>query len=87
MVIMTNKQRIENKLENINCSLGCYDSKIDKLSQKELKKVLDNLEFDTDVEVTLNRKKHIIEVFFIDNEVDLSVKSLNEYSSTYGNNK
>ena len=87
MVVMTNKQIIEQTLENKGCILGCYDSKIDKLSKKELKKVLDNLEFDTDIEVTLSRKKHVIEVFYVDNELDLSVKSLNEYANTYGNNK
>jgi hypothetical protein len=80
---MENKVAIKEKLISVGLTLGCYDTKIEKLSKKDMKKLIDNIEFgSTDVGVSNN--KLIVEVIYVDNEVDLSVATAAEYAKTYG---
>lgn len=82
---MKNKLAIQEKLMSIGFSLGIYDSEMDKLSKKELKKVLENMEYgDTDIVVMLDKKEYIVEVFYVENEVDFKVTSPKDYAKTYG---
>ena len=66
--------------------IGCYDEKMDNLNQTNLKKVLNDLEYDLDtrIEVFINRKKHIIEVCNVDNEVDFEVLTMSEFRNRNG---
>ena len=66
--------------------IGCYDKKMNDLTQTNLKKVLNELEYDLDtrVEVFINRKKHIIEICNVDNEVDFEVLTMSEFRSRNG---
>jgi hypothetical protein len=82
---MKNKLDIEKKLMSIGFSLGTYDSKIDKLSKEELVKILNNIEYgSTDIWVILDRNEYVVEIYHVDNEIDLKLISTNEYAKTYG---
>jgi hypothetical protein len=84
----TNKQRIEEKLRKEGFIIGCYDSNIDKLNYNNVKKILDNLCFGaTDVQVSLNRKKYIIEISDVDNEYDFKMTAKSTYLDRYGDDE
>lgn len=80
----TNKQRIEEKLRKEGFIIGCWDSNIDKLNYNNIKKVLDDIPFgSTDIQVSLNRKKYIIEISDVDNEYDFKMISKTSYLNKY----
>jgi hypothetical protein len=84
----TNKQRIEEKLNKEGFIIGCWDKQLDKLNYNNIKKVLDNLCFGaTDVQVSLNRKKYIIEISDVDNEYDFKMTAKNTYLDRYGDDE
>lgn len=66
--------------------IGCYDKKMNDLNQINLKKVLNELEYDLDTraEVFINRKKHIIEICNVDDEVDFEVLTMSELRNRNG---
>jgi hypothetical protein len=65
--------------------LGTYDSIIEKLSKEELVKILDNIEYgSTDIGVTIGKNEFVVEVFYVDNEVDFQMITTKEYAITYG---
>jgi hypothetical protein len=83
--MLKNKTLIIEKLLSLGLSLGCYDSKIDKLSKEELNKIIDNLEYgSTDVAVDINKEEYVVEIFHVDLEVDFNVITKKEYAKTYG---
>ena len=70
----TNKQRIEEKLNREGFIIGCWDKSIDKLNYNNIKKILDDIPFgSTDIQVSYNRKKYIIEISDVDNEYDFKM--------------
>lgn len=81
---MTNKQRIIKYISKLEYKLGCYDSDLDKLNVSNLKKVIDNIKYTTDTKVFINRKPYIVQIDEVDNEIDLSMLTLSEYKSRYG---
>ena len=80
----TNKEVLANKIAPL--VIGCYDKKMKDLNQTNLKKVLNELEYDLDtrVEVFINRKKHIIEICNVDDEVDFEVLTMSEFRNRNG---
>ena len=80
----TNREIIAEKI--MPFEIGCYDKKMDDLNQTNLKKVLNELEYylDTRIEVFINRKKHIIEVCNVDDEVDFEVLTMSEFRNRNG---
>ena len=80
----TNKERIEKRCAKHNFTIGCYDNKLDKLSNYSLRKVLENIQYSTDVRVSINRKPYIVEIDEVDGEIDFSVTALKEYESRFG---
>lgn len=80
----TNKQRIEEKLNKEGFIIGCWDKLIEKLNYNNIKKVLDDIPFgSTDIQVSLNRKKYIVEVSDVDNEYDFKMTEKNIYLDKY----
>lgn len=79
----TNREVIADKIAPL--VIGCYDKKMNDLNQNNLKKVLNELEYDdTRIEVFINRKKHIIEVCNVDDEVDFEVLTMSEFRGRNG---
>ena len=83
---MENKIKIQKEIEKHGYNLGCYDSEIEKLNPSNLKKILDVIKYgdSTDVPIFINRKKYIVEISIIDNEIDFQVLTLEEYEARYG---
>lgn len=81
-----NKEVVKKAVEKMGCKLACYTDKINELSKKELQKVLESVKFgdSTDIRVFIRRKKFVVELFRVDNEIDLILLSENEYISRYG---
>ncbi|PLS19058.1 hypothetical protein CVD28_01240 [Bacillus sp. M6-12] len=82
---MTNKAKIEEKLNELGLSMGGYNSELERLSKKELEKVLDNMEYgSTDIQVKIRQKEYVVEVYHVDNEVDFGMLTTEQYENRYG---
>lgn len=90
---LTNRALIEESICNLSNELsldedlviGCYANYIDKLDRTQIYKIIKNLTGDyTDVEVTLGRQRYIVEICYVDNEVDFSIMTKEEYIDRYG---
>lgn len=80
----TNKQRIEEKLSKEGFAIGCWDKNINKLNYNNIKKILDDIPFgSTDIQVSYNRKKYIVEVSDVDNEYDFKMTEKSVYLNKY----
>lgn len=100
---LTNKERIQKCIDVINKKetyttyiIGCWDNKMEKLSNYSLAKVLDKIKHgnDTgDVDLSINRKPYVLEYCVIEGEkegtteIDFSLISKEEYISRYGDER
>lgn len=86
---MKNKVRIENKLKGTEFTLGCFTRNMELLNTANLKKVVDvMLHGSTDVDVSINRKPFVVEIFHVDNnEIDFGIISKSEYINRYGDER
>lgn len=76
---------IKNKVEELGCSIGCYDNTIEKLDAANLHKVLYHIDEEyTDVDVKINDKDFVVEIATVGSEKDLQVLSKMEYINRYG---
>ena len=80
----TNKEIIIARLAELECTLGCWDEKINKLTKTQLAKIIDNLDYRTDTEVSLDRKKYVAEIDWVDDEIDITLLPKAEYIDRYG---
>lgn len=85
---MTNKERVNKFLKSKGYVIGCWDDKMEQMSLYSLSKML-KLVYDdsTDIIISINRKVHVVEVCFMDKEVDFSVFTKSEYIDRYGDEK
>ena len=79
-----NRTKIEKRCNKHNFRVGCYDTKLEQLSDYSLRKVLANIQYSTDTRVSLNRKPYIVEIDEVDGEIDFNILPLVEYESRYG---
>ena len=86
---MTNKLIIEQTANNHGYTIGCYDEKLELLKTAQLRKLLEYVEMGdyTDVDVAINRRKHVVELAFVDGDVDFSVLTKAEYIDRYGDER
>ena len=84
-----NEKKIAEALAEYGLVIGCYDKAMEELKYMALKKVLDIgiMNDHADIEVNINKKKHIVEVSTVDNEKDFTVYTKEEYIENYGDNK
>ena len=80
----SNKEIIINKIKSEGYILGIYDNTLNKLNKQNLKKVLDNIKYISDVKIFINRKPYIIEISEVDSEIDFNALTLTEYENRYG---
>lgn len=84
----TNKEIVIDKLKGTEFTLGGFNDKMELLNKNNLKKVTDNMGYgSTDVDVFINRKPFVVEIFHVDNEIDFGILSKDEYISRYGNER
>jgi hypothetical protein len=79
-----NKDKIIKRIEKEGYKLGTWDNTLNKLNTTNLKKVLDNIKYQSDTKININRKSYIVEMDEVDGEIDLNVLTLREYESRYG---
>lgn len=89
---MTNKERVQNKIKEIfqdEMKLAGYPDQMEKMNYNNLKLVLESLDLgdSTDVDVHINRKKYVVEIVYIDKEIDLILLTREEYISRYGDER
>lgn len=85
---MRNKKMIEELISKEGYVIGFWDSDIEKVSIKEMKKVLDlALDECSDIDVKIRGKLYVIEIHTIDNEKDFIMLSQSEYISRYGDER
>lgn len=88
---MTNKELVLKKIDSIDMGreikLGGWDSLIESLSKKELNKVLENIEYEADTDVSIKRKAYVVQIDIVEDEVDFNVITKTEYISRYGNER
>lgn len=84
-----NKEKIVQKIESINCKLGIYDAELDNLNKANIAKLLEGIECgsDTDVDININRKKYVVEIMYVDSEIDFVVRTKAEYIERYGSSR
>ena len=81
---MSRAKEILNVLESEGLLLGCYDPAIDKISDSEFSKILNNTSYQNDTKVIVNGKPFIVQIDRVDNEVDFDVRSLSWYEERFG---
>ena len=81
---MKNCEKIVKRVFKEGYMMGCYDRQLDKLNNQNLKKVLDNIKWRSDVKVFLNRKPYIVQLDEVNGEIDFNMITLAEYESSYG---
>jgi hypothetical protein len=79
-----NKDKIIKRIEKESYKLGTWDNTLNKLNTTNLKKVLDNIKYQSDTKININRKSYIVEMDEVDGEIDLNVLTLSEYERRYG---
>ena len=90
----TNKELIVERIENlvketgVKFSLGCWDKNIEKVSKKELKKVVNSIYGDsTDVDIYIRKKLYVLQISVVDYEIDFNLLTKEEYISCYGSER
>lgn len=84
----SNEDIVTAEVEKLGYELSSCDSLINKLSKKELSKVIDVLDQEyTDVDVIINKKEYVVEITTVDDEKDLNVITKLEYISRYSDER
>ena len=85
---MNNRERLIKTISQFGYSLSIYDHTIDKLSSRMINKITNSFMGDsTDIDVTLNRKPCVVEMSVVDNEVDITMLTKEQYINRYGNER
>ena len=81
-----NVEMIKKAVESAGYIIGCIDAKgFEGVTKPQMKKVLNVLgEEYTDIIISKNRRKHVVEVSTVDNEKDIHIYSKDEYINKYG---
>ena len=90
----TNKELIVERIEELSketgvkFALGCWDKNIEKISKKELKKVIDEITGDsTDVDIYIRKKLYVLQISVVDYEIDFNLLTKEEYINRYGDER
>ena len=82
---MTNKEKLIKAINGMGYELGCYHHAIESLAPNQLKKILEGVKYGSvDIKVSMKRKPHIVEISYVDNEIDFNIMTLSDYENQYG---
>lgn len=85
---MNNRERLIKAISQFGYSLSIYDHTIDKLSSRTINKIIKSFMGDsTDIDVTLNRKPCVVEMSVVDDEVDITMLTKEQYINRYGDER
>jgi hypothetical protein len=85
--IETNKQKVERVAKEDGKILGCWDEKINSLTDEELEKILQGVKDEVDTDVKLNGVDYVAEISYVDGEIDVTMITKSEYIGRYGNER
>ena len=77
------KEYIASVIEPHGLKIGCYHNGIDKLTKRQVDRVLQHLDTG-DVIVYIAKRRHVVEKAVVDNELDLSIQTTSDYEGQYG---
>lgn len=86
---MNNKQAIELILSARGYGevIGCWDVEMNKVTYRTMQRIAEIIGTDYSLKYTVKGKTYIFETATVGKEVDFMVMSLEEYRTTYGNDK
>lgn len=81
----SNKELVEDTLKKEGLVLGCWDRRIENLNSRNLSKILNEIPYWSATEVKVKRglKDYVVTIDFVDNEVDFTLYSKEEYLSMF----
>ena len=81
------KPLIAKACKEIGYSLGSYNNRLEILAEDEyaLEDVIEAIKFELlgDVLVTINGKQYVVELMYVDNEIEIDIKTRQEYKKVY----
>lgn len=81
-----NKEMIDLKIRSIGYSLGCYDNSLNILSQYSIENIVNSITGDdTSIFFLENNFLKVVEIMYVDKEVDLYLYKASSYFKKYGN--
>ncbi len=82
---MTNKESIIAGLNKQGLTLGCWDDSVEKVTKKEMKRVIESIGFGScTVHLVLRNKDYVLTIDEVDNEVDFKLETREEYEDYAG---
>ena len=86
MTKITNKQRIINALneERPGDTLAIYDERLEQAAPITINRIIDILGTDYTIGATIASKRYIVELAYVDGEIDIMLKTPTEYRERYG---
>ena len=78
---MNNLELMKKESEKIGCIIGCWSKEMNKLSKSNIQTLIEKIKYGTDTDVKLRHKNKdvVVEIAFVDNEIDFSLKDYIEY--------
>lgn len=78
---MNNLELIKKESEKLGYIIGCWSREINKLSKSNIQTLIEKIEYgsDTDVKLRHKNKDVVVEIAFVDNEIDFTLKDYIEY--------
>lgn len=78
---MNNREFLDKELIKVNKKIGVFPYQLEDLKQDRLKSLM-NLD-EQDYYIIIDRKHYILEVHFVDNEIDYILQTLEEYKQYF----
>lgn len=82
-----NKQKVETMITELSTEyrLGNYDNRLNSLSASQLRRLKDGIWYggSNDVKFRVDGKQVVVEISFVDDEVDLNMIDLDDYQELY----
>ncbi len=78
---MNNLELMKKESDKLGYIIGCWNREINKLSKSNIQILIEKIKYgsDTDVKLRHNNKDIVVEIAFVDNEIDFSLKDYIEY--------
>lgn len=86
---MSNRTLIENAINqlntryNTNYRIGIYHDLINNLSKRTVNRIIEHLGEYADIHCTLKGEKYVVELAEVDGEIDIMIRSQNDYKNLY----
>ena len=78
---MNNLELMKKESEKRGYIIGCWSKEINKLSKSNIQVLIEKIKYgsDTDIKLRHKNKDVVVEIAFVDNEIDFTLKDYIEY--------